>query len=801
VIRIAWPGANTGWTLAEYQAYLQNPINHELALRGLTNQVDFVVLSMDIPYRIVDPADNSHNSTTSALFYGFKSDTEPPPGLPAPCSLPTASSNAYAGSERLFRAIQPGSTPGTYLATMITASNLASAKAIVDRGTISDYSFPTQTVILAKSDDIFRNVRYLEFDRAIADSRVLGTANVEIGSGAYWPVPYTNIQGYQNGVAAFIAASNTFAPGAIADHMTSWGGRIFDANDQFSLLYWLDAGATASYGTVMEPCAYLAKFPSSQVYFYQARGFALAEAYYQSITNPYQGLIVGEPLAAPFARQATGTWLNLPENAILTGTTNLSLQWTGADSRRPVQRVDLFLDGRLVQVITNIPPRQGNTLSVSINGRGMNYTVPAGASVETVASGLTAVLNAPANKNFTKVGATLRGDRIELLSEDLTKPGSQIPITAASSIGSGTALTTGIYASRTNFLDSQARGLRSCYVSNTPAIGDFLALKVTKTNGVVVNVGVTNTTGENTGDFFTRLLNAVNGHPGLANADGIVAEDIANYTNYGLPLVEFNLRPRSPGWPAAQVQIQFTASPALIAYPAGTPKLDENQADLQPRNHLSITAGLQSLPVTFAFDTSTQASGFHELTAVGYEGTHVSTQKRVSRVVRIQNHSLSASLALVAGSVTNALEGSLQFAVAASENNIASIELFSTGGSVGVISNQPAASFTVGATNLGVGLHPFYAQVRASDGRRYQTETMWLRVIGTEPPFRLTATANPVKLSWPSTALRQYEVLTSSVPAGPFQVAATMIAASNQVQWPDPVPSTTNRYYRVRSGN
>ena len=155
---------------------------------------------------------------------------------------------------------------------------------------------------------------------------------------------------------------------------------------------------------------------------------------------------------------------------------------------------------------------------------------------------------------------------------------------------------------------------------------------------MIVNIGVTNTTGENTGEFVTRLLNEVNGHPALENADGIVAEDIANYTGYGMPLVEFNLRPNSPSWQAAQIQIALTGSPSLITYPAGTPELDENQADLQPRNHLYITAGLQSLPVTFAFDTSTQASGFHELTAVAYEGTHVRTQKRVSRTVRIQNH-------------------------------------------------------------------------------------------------------------------------------------------------------------------
>jgi len=35
------------------------------------------------------------------------------------------------------------------------------------------------------------------------------------------------------------------------------------------------------------------------VYFYQNRGFCFAEAYYQSLANPYEGVIVGEPLSAP----------------------------------------------------------------------------------------------------------------------------------------------------------------------------------------------------------------------------------------------------------------------------------------------------------------------------------------------------------------------------------------------------------------------------------------------------------------------------------------------------------------------
>src|SRR5437016_12963406 len=122
----------------------------------------------------------------------------------------------------------------------------------------------------------------------------------------------------------------------------------------------MNAGAAGSYGTVTEPCNYFEKFPSPQAFFYQLRGFNLAESYYQSVTNPYQGVVVGEPLAAPFARPATGAWINPPDNALLSGITNLAVQFTAADSNLPIGQVDVFLDGNILQTLTNIPPAQNN---------------------------------------------------------------------------------------------------------------------------------------------------------------------------------------------------------------------------------------------------------------------------------------------------------------------------------------------------------------------------------------------------------------------------------------------------------
>ena len=67
---------------------------------------------------------------------------------------------------------------------------------------------------------------------------------------------------------------------------------------------WISAGATASHGTVSEPCNHRQKFPHPQVLLLSyLQGSTAIEAYWRSVLWPGQGLFVGEPLAAPFARR------------------------------------------------------------------------------------------------------------------------------------------------------------------------------------------------------------------------------------------------------------------------------------------------------------------------------------------------------------------------------------------------------------------------------------------------------------------------------------------------------------------
>jgi len=801
-LRIEWAGSRVAWSRSDFTAVLRDPLVAMLAQRQLTNQVDYVVLSMDIPYRVTDT--NGANSTTSALFYGFKSDGKGLPGLPS-CSLPDASTNTYCGSEGIFRATGTGALPDTYLVTMLTSSNLAEAKAIVDQGVAGDGTFPPQPAYLGKSNDRLRNIRYAGFDNAIFNSRLLNRSSL-LRTNVNGPENLGYISGYANGSAVFNTGQTRFAPGSMADDLTSFSGRLYEPNDQTTLLAFLQAGASGSYGTVVEPCAHLEKFASPQNYFYQARGFALAECYYQSVGHPHQGLLVAEPLSAPYARAGSGQWAGLPENAVLSGTTNLQVSFLAADPGRPLQQVDLFINGRFARTLTNVVPQPGNRLRVTVGGQPHTTVVGPGATLESLARELASNLSAPGS-----IRATAHGDRVELQGLELGTSGGQIGLSASSDDPQGDGLTAFVTASGASCLDTEAFGYRSYVLTNPPAIGDFLELTVTKTNGQVVVVAVTNTApGTNIGGLTRALIDLANSHPDLKQPDGVVIEDVNMHEDYPFNEYiygtndhsgEFNIRAVTAGWPASQIQVRLAASPNLRITPSTPELLDENLEDLRPRAHLYVTAGVTNLRVAFNVDTTTLPDGWHELTAVACEGSHVRTQTRVSQRVLVRNTSLAATLSLVSG-VTNVPIGTpLVFSVQANLSDIASIELHGTGG---VLSNSVLhpASFAVDSAMLGRGIHRFNALVTARDGKQFRTEPIWVSVgqpLPPEPPFRLSFTVNPPLLSWPATPGRTYEVLRSTNTTEGFTPQSSLTATSANLIWVDPAPVPAGGLYRVRA--
>ena len=180
----------------------------------------------------------------------------------------------------------------------IAAADIDHAQALIERGIRADHSGPHGTAYLLSTDDALRDTRAAEYRAASSFARP--RVQVEI-------LHDNGLKNRQDVLFYFIGASsvpdlssNRFLPGAIADHLTSYGGMLTDS-PQMSSLRWLEAGATGSYGAVVEPCNFAAKFPDIHVIFaHYLAGETLLEAYWKSVLMPGQGIFIGEPLAAPF---------------------------------------------------------------------------------------------------------------------------------------------------------------------------------------------------------------------------------------------------------------------------------------------------------------------------------------------------------------------------------------------------------------------------------------------------------------------------------------------------------------------
>ena len=264
-------------------------------LRELPTTVQSLLLVWSKPYAV------ECMSVTTAFAAGYH------PGFCEPGCPRTRLSPLFDTEEWL-----PADTVGWLPAMLLPSGDEALARAVIDRGIKSDGSAPTGTVYLVRTQDSARNVRATGY----TDAESLLGNRIDIRE-ATTPIrgPLLDIIAYFTGELRVQEMSElNFRPGAVADHLTSAGG-VLEGGGQMSALEWLRQGATASYGTVSEPCNHLGKFPSPMIFLsHYLRGDTLLEAYWKSVAMPGQGLFIGEPLARPFRariqRMAPSRWQN-----------------------------------------------------------------------------------------------------------------------------------------------------------------------------------------------------------------------------------------------------------------------------------------------------------------------------------------------------------------------------------------------------------------------------------------------------------------------------------------------------------
>lgn len=190
---------------------------------------------------------------------------------------------------------------------LLAAADAAGARTLITRGVASDGQLgrrggPPVVARFVETDDAARAVR----SRFYPPAGLLRGRGVRIvlGPDDGREVLAEPTLVYQTGAVGVTAPERLgLRPGSLADHLTSFGGQLDGDSGQMTALAWIAAGATASYGTVSEPCAHAQKFPHPQVLLrHYLQGSTAIEAYWKSVAWPSQGLFIGEPLAAPFAR-------------------------------------------------------------------------------------------------------------------------------------------------------------------------------------------------------------------------------------------------------------------------------------------------------------------------------------------------------------------------------------------------------------------------------------------------------------------------------------------------------------------
>ena len=237
------------------------------------------------------------NSITAALALGFDGE------LCARSCDPPLRFSPYFNSP----STRPYADLGLRLSMLLAADDVAGAKAMIERGVASDHTLglrgvPPVNAWFVVTPDRARSTRALFFPPPGRLNRLGIEVHVERTSALE---DVDRVLLYMTG-RVHVAKLDTigWVPGGVGDHLTSVGGVLDGSAGQMSATAWIASGATASYGTVSEPCSHPQKFPHGQVLLLQyAQGSSVIEAYWKSVAWPQQGVFIGEPLAAPFARR------------------------------------------------------------------------------------------------------------------------------------------------------------------------------------------------------------------------------------------------------------------------------------------------------------------------------------------------------------------------------------------------------------------------------------------------------------------------------------------------------------------
>jgi tetratricopeptide (TPR) repeat protein len=280
-----------------------------------------------------------------------------------------------------------------YLSTLLAytgvrGNSMPEISAYLRRAAASDGAAPNGTVYLLENRDVRSDTRQPLFPTTVTELAQRGRKAVILGGGdkgqnGILPMRRDDVIGAVVGSRRFDwkKSNSQLLPGAIAESLTSFGGH-FDKASQTKLTAFLRHGAAGSSGAVAEPFAFQEKFPVPMLHAYYADGCSLAEAFYQSVQVPYQLIIVGDPLARPFARFAQ-VGLQAPDPAA---------SWSGVVTIAPelkpaegtvLESVEVWVDGQRLASAPAGEPLVWDTRTVEDGGHELRLVAVENSPIET----------------------------------------------------------------------------------------------------------------------------------------------------------------------------------------------------------------------------------------------------------------------------------------------------------------------------------------------------------------------------------------------------------------------------------
>lgn len=373
-------------TVDQFRERIWKPIEDYLAKHGLTEQIDTIAYSADFPYGVdyrgdfeLKPNERGQDklnwppiASLTGLTYlhrHVKAKSREYLALNANQYLrvdPNGELMAGHGFRHAYAWIagtrepedppdDPDSPDRYYLSTMlgftgIQGNTVAEIERYLTAAAEADGTAPDGAVYLMANKNVRARTRMPQFADTKKALERLG-ARVEIleagkdGQDGTCPIEKDDVMGCVAGIAGFdwTKSKSTFLPGAIAEHLTSFGAR-FDGSGQTKISEYLRAGAAGSSGAVAEPYALWQKFPLATLHVHYREGCSLAESFFQTVAGPYQLLVIGDPLARPYATFAD-VELTVPTKA--EGTVALTARVKPAEGKA-VRVLEWWLDGQRI---------------------------------------------------------------------------------------------------------------------------------------------------------------------------------------------------------------------------------------------------------------------------------------------------------------------------------------------------------------------------------------------------------------------------------------------------------------------